>query len=195
MTENSNTSTTLVYGYVTFKRVISDGDHGNLQIERSVPVLVDTQPNQPITPEMIQAAETDAWAKAVGQTVDQINRQFEREDKPAPIYLGPRYNVVIWRPEPSIVLIIPYSASDLVPGGCDYQNAYKAHRLEKAYEIADRAVEQNQHLRDMWDFSDGDFTDLQEILDTSSPANTQQNRQNRPMATSFQRASTKQKSQ
>lgn len=29
------------YGYVSFKRVIADGDHGNVQMERSLPVTND----------------------------------------------------------------------------------------------------------------------------------------------------------
>ena len=171
MNENSNGTTnhTLTYGYVTFKRVISDGNHGNVQIERSVPVIIDAQPDQPITPEMIDAAETAAWSKAVGQVTNQINLEFEREDLPAPIYLGPRYTVVKWRPESSIILIIPEGYTSQVPGGCwniqPYLNG--GHRLEKAREIADRVVAQHEHFRDMWEFSDGDFSDLQEILDTS----------------------------
>jgi hypothetical protein len=158
----SNGSTT-TYGHISFRRVISDGNHGNIQIERSQPVIVDSDDPGP---DDLASAQTAAWESVISQVNEQINNAFEREDMPAPIDDGTqRARIAYWGPDDSLILIIPRGA--YIPGGIRpiYGNAGDWHRLPTARHIANRLVDTNRSIRDCWDFSDGDFTELQTRLD------------------------------
>lgn len=146
----------LTYGQVTYKRVISDGDHGNVQVERTLPILLD--PDK-LTPDAIQEAENVAWAEVIEQVNEHINSLFELEGKPAPLYDGQRYHVGYWRPDETLLLIVPEHASP--PGGIRTEYGTRCHRLPAARHIAERLMEQKSYIDDTWDFWDGDFTELQ----------------------------------
>lgn len=149
------------YGHVRVTRVISDDRHGNVQAERVIPVVVE---GDDPTLEAIHQAEHEAWLDAHNQVTAAINEQFERQWLPAPIYSGPRYNVLIWRPDRHILLIAPRALK--VPGGTLQWRFGEGdnHRLVAARKIAERIVARHPEITDCWDFCDGDFTALEKRL-------------------------------
>lgn len=148
------------YGHVRVTRVIADGDHGNVQAERVVPVIINSDP----TPDEVMAAETGAWAAATEQVVEQINQLFERQWMPAPYHGGPRYDLCLWQPNAAILLIVPRGAH--VPGLTHRYSHSLAdgHRLASARAIAAYIVDTTLEITECWDFADGDFTELKHRL-------------------------------
>lgn len=147
------------YGHITYKRVISDNDHGNVQVERTIPVLIQGQP----TPSAILQATTDAWDAAIEQVNEHINRQFELEGMAAPCYDGLRFTVARWVPDDCVLLILPEHSRP--PGQVRAYTYGKGRRLDDARRIAARIVQNDPSLVDLVDFSHGDFAALQTRLD------------------------------
>lgn len=145
------------YGHIRITRVISDGEHGNVQAERVIPVIVEGD----ATPEAVQAAEAVAWAAAGDQVAEQINVAFEREGRPAPNYDGPRYSVSLWDPDPNILLITPDRTD--VPGGTAWRFNWcqAGHRLSAARRLAELIMSNSLNITACDDYCDGDFTALE----------------------------------
>ena len=155
---------TISYGNVVFSRIIADGSHGNVRAERSIPVLV----REGATPPQIAEAEASAWAQAMAQVAETINAEFELEDMPAPMYDGQRYVLCKWKPDPSILLLIPQHSQ--VPGDIHTLFFQKAHRLPKARELGSYLLATGQgQYTDFWDFADGDFSELEELYQNEVP--------------------------
>jgi hypothetical protein len=158
--------TYLNYGTVTFSRVISDGNHGNVKAERSISILIPPGAG----PSNIAEVTTEAWIEAMDSVFETINQAFEAQGLPAPYLPGDQIGYILqrWSPDLSILLLIPFGSHHRVPGETSpywFGEQSGPRRLDDAQRQARRIVAFDSKITDYWDFSDGDFEELQILAD------------------------------